>query len=485
MAGTGKYQWLLSRLTVISLLCGLSLSTEIIGPRASWPNGPFVTSERWITDAAGAKITYVGVNWPAASETMLPEGLQYQSVKTIVSKIKSLGMNSIRLTYAIEMIDQYYDNGEKDVPIQKAFADALGQENGKAIYDKVIANNPSFDTKTTRLQVFEAVAAECAKQEIYVHLDNHISKAGWCCTPTDGNSWFGDKYFDVKNWTRGLSFMATQGKTWPNLMSMSLRNELRVPLSNQELLNSYNWEDWYENVKKGADAIHSANSDVLIFLSGLDSDKDLSAVIQGTALEPGTSTFNRDDFQGYGDNKLVLELHIYDNILGTPSSNCSVTTGDIFDTGFETLTDSAVNQFPLVVTEFGFPQNATTNKDPYASCLLDYFPEQHAGWMLWSLGGSYYIREGSQDVDEEWGLLSHDWSSWRSPRFVQELLRPAVKESTAPISDDDGTPAEGANGDSSPEDSSVASKLYSSHLGMDSILGVFGVILLSVAFGRR
>lgn len=37
---------------------------------------------------------------------MVPEGLQYQSVETIVSKIKSLGMNSIRLTYATELIDQ-------------------------------------------------------------------------------------------------------------------------------------------------------------------------------------------------------------------------------------------------------------------------------------------------------------------------------------------------------------------------------------------
>jgi len=84
---------------------------------------------------------------------MIPEGLQYQSIETIVSKIKDLGMNAIRLTYATEMIDQYYDNGRTDVTIQKAFADALGQEDGMTVYEKVVANNPSFGPETTRLQV--------------------------------------------------------------------------------------------------------------------------------------------------------------------------------------------------------------------------------------------------------------------------------------------------------------------------------------------
>lgn len=41
------------------------------------------------------------------------------------------------------------------------------------------------------LKVFDAVAAELAKQQIWVHLDNHISKAMWCCGASDGNAWFG------------------------------------------------------------------------------------------------------------------------------------------------------------------------------------------------------------------------------------------------------------------------------------------------------
>jgi hypothetical protein len=47
-------------------------------------------------------------------------------------------------------------------------------------------------------QVFDAVAAELANQEIWVHLDNHVSKAQWCCGADDGNAWFGGGYTHVE-----------------------------------------------------------------------------------------------------------------------------------------------------------------------------------------------------------------------------------------------------------------------------------------------
>ncbi|KAI0121035.1 glycoside hydrolase superfamily [Xylariales sp. AK1849] len=440
-------------------LCGAILATAGSShtsglATATWPNGPFLTSGRWITDASGSIVTYAGVNWPGHADTMIPEGLQYASIEDIVSKIKSIGMNSIRLTYAIEMIDQIEENGGNDVPVQTAFTDALGQGNGTAIYQKVFANNPSLGNDTTRLQVFDAVAEECANQGIYVHLDNHVSKAGWCCTPLDGNTWWGDTYFSVANWTRGLSYMADHCKKWPNLMSMSLRNELRQPLLNKELYSdSYNWQDWYKYVKQGADAIHSANADVLIFLSGLDSDTTLAPVVQGTALTPGSSTFNIDDFQGYGD-KLVLELHNYANIIGgSETENCTALQEELFDDGFQTLVGDAPNEFPMVMTEFGFMQDATTWQDTFATCLEKYLAGQKVGWMIWPLSGSYYIREGNQDADEPWGLLTHDWSDWRSPEHITGGLKTLVNASLT-VNGSVPSPGDGQSGNSSSNDTS-------------------------------
>ncbi|KAK3343682.1 hypothetical protein B0T25DRAFT_572681 [Lasiosphaeria hispida] len=118
---------------------------------------------------------------------MIPEGLHYQSIASIVTKVKSLSMNAIRVTYATLMIDQIYSNNDGDVSIGAVLIRTLGRANGIKILDS-IASNPGFTTATTRLEVFDAVAHECARRQIYIHLDNHISRAGWCCIPFDGNA---------------------------------------------------------------------------------------------------------------------------------------------------------------------------------------------------------------------------------------------------------------------------------------------------------
>lgn len=199
---------LLALFSIGSAAPSLESTQDDMSKRAAWPNGPFVTSGRWIHDASGKNLTYAGTNWPGHADVMIPEGLQYQSIETIVQKVKSLGMNAVRLTFAIQMVDEIYANGGQDITIQKAFVQALGQTNGAKVLNQVLAKNPRFSATTTRLQVFDAVAGELNKQQIYVHLDNHISKGMWCCGSTDGNSWWGDTYFSTSNWVRGLSYMA-------------------------------------------------------------------------------------------------------------------------------------------------------------------------------------------------------------------------------------------------------------------------------------
>ena len=208
-------------------------------------------------------------------------------------------------------------------------------------------------------------------------------------------------------------------------MSMSLRNEPREPDDDLSLnVTAYNWEDWYEHVKSGVAAIHTANPDVLIFLSGLDFDTYLTPVVQGTALTPGNATFDRADFGSAGADKLVLELHNYQK----DATSCATLEADLYEDGFEALTPAAANMFPVLMTEWGFAMDATTWQGVYASCLTDYLPAQKAGWMMWVIAGSYYIREGTQDYDETWGLLNHDWSDWRQPEYVQEALIPMIKK---------------------------------------------------------
>jgi len=206
-------------------------------------------------------------------------------------------------------------------------------------------------------------------------------------------------------------------------MSMALRNEPRNPSSNSQLAaQTYNWQSWYTYVKQGTAAIHTANPDVLVFLSGMSFDTYITPVVQGTALTPGTGTFSRADFPGL-ENKLVLEIHNYEN----SASSCSSLQGNLNKNGFQAMTSAAKNMFPVMLTEFGFQMDANTWKGVYASCLQNYLPSQKAGWFIWVLSGSYYIRSGTQDYEEAWGLLNHDWSNWRQTAYINGGLIPMIK----------------------------------------------------------
>ncbi|RAL03296.1 cellulase family protein [Aspergillus ibericus CBS 121593] len=388
-------------------------------------SSPLSTSGRWIVDSDGNNVTYAGANWPGAEVAMLPEGLQYQSIEYIVGKLKDLGMNVIRLTFAIEMIDDIYENGA-DVPIKTSLINALGETNGTKIYEDIVANNPQFGENTTRLEVYDAVATECYNQGIYVHLDNHVSKASWCCSTTDGNAWFGDTYFNVSNWHRGWRYMAEHVKSLPAVKSIGMRNELRSPDDDTTLADtSYNWDNWYTNMVENANQVHEVNSDLLLFFSGLDYDTTLSPI--PTASNLGNSTyFKKSDFS-FAD-KIVLELHNYDSSATSCSSLSSSLLTDGFD-ALETDDSSIVNVLPVVMTEFGYEQDDTTYTEVYASCLREWLPSEHAGWMIWVLSGSYYIRQGIQDYDETWGLLDHTWSDWRSTEAIENGIIPMVEAS--------------------------------------------------------
>jgi len=138
----------------LNILCYIiaTSATTVIAAASSWPDTPFKTSGRQIVDQSGNNVVYAGVNWPGAADTMLPEGLQYQSIKNIVNKISSLGANIIRLTYAIEMIDDIYSYSPNST-LQNTLINALGTVNGTAVLHEILKKNSQFTPYTSRLEV--------------------------------------------------------------------------------------------------------------------------------------------------------------------------------------------------------------------------------------------------------------------------------------------------------------------------------------------
>ncbi|KAL2071099.1 hypothetical protein VTL71DRAFT_12334 [Oculimacula yallundae] len=427
------------RLFTLFFLAGVSAAATIRQNALRWQL-PFHVDGPHIWSSDNQEVQFVGTNWAAHQEAMIPEGLQYSSIKDIVSKIRGFNLNVVRLTFAIEMVDDILDNGG-DVTLENTLSKALGATNGSVILKKVLQFNPQFNGSTTRLQVFDAVAKELASQGIYVHLDNHMSKALWCCGGGDGNAWFGDKYFDVAKWIRGWEYMATHAsQNWLSFSSVGLRNELRSPDAGSPS-EPYDWYTWHTHMTAAAEAVHRAAPDALITFSGLNFDITLSPIVEGRLLQGtnGTSTAGKSatfNLSSYPySNKTVLELHKYD--FENTQASCASFGASLYNNGYKTLNTSDTSaklHLPMLLSEWGFIQNGTYwNQTTYNKCLIEFMAKyKPSGWMQWELAGSFYRKTtyGSgaqvQDLDEAWGLLDHEWKATRSPVTVQNSLQKMI-----------------------------------------------------------
>ncbi|KAI1382794.1 glycoside hydrolase family 5 protein [Hypoxylon trugodes] len=427
-----------------------------------WPYAPFKTKGRDVVNNRDEVVTWAGVNWPMSGETMIPEGLEWKSAEDILDDVAGVGFNFIRMGYAIQMVEEIYDRGGEDVPLEVALIMALGYENGTKVTNEIIAKNPTWTRETTRFEIWSDIASIALYKGIYIHPDVHVGKAQWCCSHTDGNAWFDDLNFDTLNWRRGLSHVATWAKDHPNVVSMSLRNELRESWNRTDLY--YNWETLVGNMSAGADAIHAANPDLLVTWSGMQYDEDLSALTSGkniltapcykcTAVRDAR---RRDPVvfdlaQHPWADKIVWELHLYPMSEDVDTGTCEAIEAALYRAGFNALgidapvgcsinsgnstsggglvedCPPATRLTPVILSEFGNAQDATLYNATVQNCLREYTEKHDVSWMMWSLAGSYRIRSGVQGLVDTWGLTNADWTGWRDPDTVENYWKPWVK----------------------------------------------------------
>lgn len=365
------------------------------GLAASFPSLPLSTSSRWIVDGNDRRVKLACVNWAAHLEAAAAEGLGKQPLDTISKRVVSLGFNCVRLTWPLYLLT---NASLGSLPFRASLA-GLGLIESAAA---VAVNNPAL-LDLSLLQVFQAVVSNLASNKLMVILDNQISKPGWCCSKFDDNGFFGDKYFDPDEWLQGLTMMATIFNSSTNVVGMSLRNELRGPKQNISL--------WYRYMQIGAEAVHAANPNLLVILSGLDYDKDLSFLSEKQVQ----LTFT---------DKVVFELHWYgfsdggDWENGNPNEVCGSVVDNMMKKGGFLLEQG----WPLFLSEFGVDQSGTNMaENRFLSCFLSVAAEWDLDWALWALQGNYYIREGQLCYDETYGVLGWDWCQARNSNFLDRI----------------------------------------------------------------
>ena len=382
---------------------------------ATMPLVPLSSDSRWIVDTAGNRVKLRCVNWAGHLETNTPEGLNKQTIDYVAGWIADQGFNCVRLTYSIDMalnptlaVSDAFQNG--------AQAAGVDVDSMMDLYDQAVQINP-FLSNATVLDVFDAVQSSLWDQGVMTVLDNHVSRASWCCNFTDGNGWWADapiyeaensRYFITDDWLDGLQAMAEWTTSRPGVVGMSMRNEMRADVTQFPFAS----ETWLSYVPRGAAVVSAANPDLLVVIGGINGGTDLTP-LRSSTMDPGTWA-----------GKRVWETHQYSYTVITPDlGSCSANEAEYGGLYGFVLEQGAASTGPLWMSEFGVGMSGGANDGlddqdyAFLTCLVSYMTGNDADWALWALQGSYYVREGQLSADETWGALDNTWADWRNPDF--------------------------------------------------------------------
>src|SRR6516162_2050125 len=203
---------------------------------------PLRTSGHEILDSAAHVVRLTSVNWYGFDQKeYVAGGLDHAPLATIIREIHAIGVNSVRLPWANETL-----------------------EHNPLVADYAVKANPQFRGKHA-LDVMDAVIAALARAQIMVILDNHVSRADWCCKDEDGNGlWYNEEYPEEK-WLVDWETIVRRYRNQPWVVGADLRNELR---------NGAAWGgpdprlDWHAAAERGGKAVLAGNPRLLIMVEG-------------------------------------------------------------------------------------------------------------------------------------------------------------------------------------------------------------------------
>lgn len=365
------------------LLFVLLLLFIVGAARAQQPiTPPLHTSGHQILDAKNRRERLASANWYGFDQKeFVPGGLDHATLGQIIEQIHTLGLNSIRLPWANETL-----------------------EKNPVVPDYAVKANPQFRGKRA-LDVMDAVISALARSHIMVILDNHVSRADWCCKDDDGNGlWYNADYLEEK-WLADWRNIVLRYKDQPWVVGADLRNELR---SGAAWGGSDPKLDWHAAAERGGNAVLAANPNLLVMVEGPEYSTNFTA-------------FAALPLKLRIPNHLVYSPHAYSSPEHTFASYDELK--QVFDAraGFLLHTEPGV---PLWVGEFGACQSLDCGAESqWFTWFIQYLKENDLSWGYWPLNGtqsSGYSR--SYDTLETFGLLTPDYQHIASSKMLA-LLR--------------------------------------------------------------
>jgi len=343
---------------------------------------PLHTGGYDILDAAGRRVRLTSVNWYGFDQKeFVAGGLDAAPLQVIVEQIRAIGVNSVRLPWANETFERN--------PVVLAYA---------------VKANPKLTGKHA-LDVMDTVIAALARAHIMVILDNHMSRADWCCKDDDDNGlWYNAEYPEEK-WLADWRAIVRRYKKQRWVIGADLRNELR---SGAHWGGSDPRLDWHAAAERGGNAVLAENPGLLIMVEGPQYSTDFTAfatlplvlkVAQRVVYSPHAYAFSGHAFQNYEELRQVYDARA----------------------GFLMHSEPPI---PLWVGEFGTCQTLDCgDNSQWFRWFIEYLRERDLSWSYWPLNGtqSSGVSRKYGEV-ETYGLLAPDYRHICAPKVV-ELLR--------------------------------------------------------------
>jgi endoglucanase len=372
-----------SRLAAFLTILACSLfATPAVASLPQEIRPPLHTSGYDIVDSAGNRVRLTSVNWYGFDQKeFVAGGLDVAPLKSIVEQIRTIGANSVRLPWANETF-----------------------EKNPVVADYAVKANPQFRSKHA-LDVMDAVIAALAHAHILIILDNHMSRADWCCKDDDGNGlWYNTEYPEEK-WIADWRAIVHRYKKQRWVIGADLRNELR---SGAQWGGSDPHLDWHAAAERGGNAVLVENPDLLVMVEGPQYSTDFTAfatlplvlkVSNRAVYSPHAYSFAGHVFQSYDELKQAYDARA----------------------GFLLQAQPAI---PLWVGEFGTCQTLDCgDNSQWFRWFVQYLQEKNLSWSYWPLNGTQSggVRRKYGEV-ETYGLLSPDYQHVAAQKII-ELLR--------------------------------------------------------------
>lgn len=338
-------------------------------PSAAQGSGYWHTSGTKVLDANNTQVRIAGINWYGFETTRaVAGGLTSQDYKAILSTIKNLGYNTIRVPMSNQMVET------PSVPGSISYSNGMNADlNG-----------------LNSLQILDKIVSYAGTLGLKVILDNHRSEAGdsaesnglWYTSSYSESAWIGD-------WTA----LANRYLNNPTVIGFDLRNEPHNATSGGSCWDcGSSTNDWHLAAERAGNAVLAINPKLLIFVEGTDAyNNDFywwGGNLEGVGNSPVVLNVA---------NQLVYSAHDYGpSVYGQSWFNGSTTyssLSSVWTTHWAYVEKNGIA--PVWLGEFGTPNDAASVQNSAAGSEGQWFQslvqflgvDTNLSWTYWALNG--------------------------------------------------------------------------------------------------